>query len=174
MGFNNLAKKLDRITESKNIRDAAMAIVSKKKDSLEFQKAYAAMTAAYIPFKSLGLHFNIVRTDGRMVYSSENTLDQIKVMTDNHAMKPEVNHTLKGYYGHRFYDLELEEINNKRRLQKGVKALLKTGYGIARRYGFASGDLENFVAKLITQTGTNIPSAYECIARVSEKKRTIN
>ena len=173
MGFKSLAKKLNRITESKNIRDAAMALVSNKKDSQELQRAYQAMTVAYSPFESLGLHFNLLRTDGRMVYSSENTLDQIKVMTENYGQKPEVNHALKGYYGFRFNDLELE-INNKRRLQKGAKALLKTGYGLATRYGFASGDLENFVAKLITPTGTNIPSGYDCIARVSEKKRTIN
>lgn len=168
MGFKNLAKKLDRITESKNIRDAAMALVSNKKDSQEFQRAYTAMTAAYSKFIPLGLHFNILRTDGKMVYSSENTLDQIKTMTENHGQKPEVTHALKGYYGFSFDDLELK-INNKRRLQKGAKALLKKGYGLAIRYGFASGDLENFVANLITPTGTNIPSGYDCIARASEK-----
>jgi hypothetical protein len=164
MGFKNLAKKLDRITESKHIRDAAMALVSHKKDSPEFQKAYAAMTAAYSKFNPLGIHFNIIRVDGRMVYSNENTLEQIKAMTDNHGMKPEVNHTIQALIG---YNFDKFAQDSKIKFKSGTKILLTKGYGVSTRYGFNSGKLEIFVAKAVSGTGV-YPSAYECIARVSQ------
>ncbi len=165
MGFKSLAKKLNRITKSKQIRDAAMALVSKKKDSLEFQIAYAAMTVAYTKFIPLGVHFNVIRSDGKMVYSNESTLDKIKAMTDNHGMKSEVSRAMLSFIG---YCFDKYEIDSNIKFKSGTKTLLKTGYGVATRYGFASGNLENFVAKAVSGPGIR-PSGNDCIFRVSQK-----
>ena len=50
----------------------------------------------------------------------------------------------------------------------GIKPLLKAGYGVATRYGFASGNLENFVAKAVLGDGMR-PSGTDCVYRVSQK-----
>jgi len=165
MGFTNLAKKLDRIIRSKKVKEAAMALVSNKKESLEFQNAYEAMVLAYKPFSSQGIHFNLLRSDSKMVFSSENTLEQIKAMTDSHGMKPEVGHAMREFTG---YPFNKYEIDSKKKFRSGTKKLLKSGYGVARRYGFVSGYLENFVAKAVSGTGIQ-PSGYESICRVSQK-----
>jgi hypothetical protein len=165
MGFTNLAKKLDRVIKSKKVTEAARGLVSNKKESPEFQRAYNAMELAYDRFRPLGLHFTLLRNDGKMVFSSENTVDQIKAMTDNYATRPEVGHAMRSFIG---YDFKQYEIDNKINFKSGIKSLLQTGCGVAKRYGFTSGDLEIYVAKAVLGDGRR-PSGYESIYRVSQK-----
>lgn len=163
MGFTNLAKKLDRIIKSKKVTEAARGLVSNKKESPEFQRAYNAMELAYDRFRPLGLHFTLLRNDGKMVYSSESTVDQIQEMTDNYATRPEVGHAMRYFNGYDF-----KQIDSRIKFKSGIKPLLEKGYGVAKRYGFTSGDLEIYVAKAVLGNGRR-PSGYECIFRMSQK-----
>lgn len=167
MGFTNLAKKLDRIIKSKKVTEAARGLVSNKKESPEFQRAYNAMELAYDRFRPLGLHFNVLRNDGKMVYSSENTIEQIKEKSEkeNHAMKAEVSHAMQSFNGYKFNQYE---IDSRIKFKSGIKPLLEKGYGVAARYGFESGNLENFVAKAVLGDGMR-PSGIDCVCRVSQK-----
>jgi hypothetical protein len=167
MEFTKLAKNLDRITKSKKVREAAMALVSSKKESLDFKKAYEAMELAYDRFRPLGLHFIVLRHDGKMVYSSENTIEQIKEKSEkeNHGMKAEVSHAMQSFNGYKFNQYEIDK---RIKFKSGIKSLLQTGYGVASRYGFESGNLENFIAKAVLGDGMR-PSGTDCVCRVSQK-----
>lgn len=163
MGFKSLAKKLNRITKSKQIKDAALKLVTCKKDSQVFRDAYAQMgTAIFNLYQQLDVNLNVIRTDGRYAYSSEHSVEQIIVNTELRNGHPEVQQAM--YYG-----ITPTPLEDKQRFRPSVQKLMEKGYGFARRVGSVSGNLENFVAFTFTPKGHKLPSEKTFTIRLSQR-----
>jgi hypothetical protein len=167
MGYNSLARKLDSIMKSKQIKDAALKLVTCKKDSQPFRDAYAQMGNALEKIEEIDdLNFNLIRSDGKFVYSSENTVEQIIANKELRNGNLEVQQAMDFHHN--------RPLGDKQRFRPSVNSLMAKGYGVARRVGSVSGNLENYVAFTFTPNGNKLPSEKTCTFRLSQKVYSIN
>jgi hypothetical protein len=167
MGFRSLAKKLDVLLASKQIREASQHLSQCKKGSQEFLAAYRAMDSAFKQFIILNVHFTVLRSDGRCLFSSENNAQWVMNNTDDFNTRLEVNQAMNYHHGNGVLDFSTRD---KKRISSTVQKLMLKGYGSAKRVGYNSGKLEIYVAKCRTPKGFMIPADTTTTFRVSEKE----
>jgi hypothetical protein len=152
--------------KSKQIMEAALKLVTCKKDSPKFLAAYREVDSAFKKFIPLNIHFTLLRSDGRCIFSSENDAQWVIDNTDDFNTRLEVNQAISHHHGYGILDFSTRD---KKRILHIVQKLMLKGYGSARRVGSVSGNLENYVAFTFTPNGNKLPSEKTCTYRLSQK-----
>ena len=162
MGFNKLAKKLEKMAADREFMAIVKELNSYAKNRSEYKLTYDNLNSIYVKkYHAAGQNMMVYKTNEQEIYNHELTSKEVANLQRKSFL--EVHMALRHHTGHKIESFDAEE---KQRISPPVQKLLKKGFGIDERIGFVNGVPERYIAKVFHKG--NFPSADTVILKLTE------
>jgi hypothetical protein len=161
MGFNKLAKKLEKMAADWEFMAIVKELNSYAKNRPEYKTTYGKLNNMYMSkYHAAGQNMMLYKTNEQTIYNYELTSEEVAKLQRQPFL--EVHMALRHHTGHKITSFDTEE---KQRISPKIRKLIMNGFGLDERIGFVNGVPEQYIAKVVNIG--KFPSAYTVILKLT-------